>query len=221
MTVSSLSSTTGTTGAASAAASTTSMADTEQNFLQLLVTQLNNQDPLNPMDNAQLTSQLAQMSTVSGIQQLNTSLQSLLSQSSSGQVLQAASLVGRNVLVPGSTLTLQDGGSAAFAVQPSATTDAVGVDILDRSGNVVRHMDLGGLSTDVHQVSWDGLDDQGQAVAAGNYTVRVTAAQAGTQVAATALVFQQVQSVAQGSAGITLDTGSGAATAISDVRQIQ
>ena len=78
-----------------------SAADTEQRFLKLLVTQLNNQDPLNPMDNAELTSQLAQMSTVSGIEKLNATVSSLAAQSGASQVLQSASLIGYNVLSPG------------------------------------------------------------------------------------------------------------------------
>ncbi len=82
--------------------STPSGADGEQRFLKLLVTQLNNQDPLNPLDNAQLTSQLAQMSTVSGIEKLNGALESLLAQSSASQVLQSAALIGRDVQVAGS-----------------------------------------------------------------------------------------------------------------------
>src|SRR5450759_4503359 len=88
---------------------TGSSADSEQRFLKLLVTQLNNQDPLNPLDNAQLTSQLAQMSTVSGVEKLNTTLQSLVDQSGSSQVLQAAFLIGRTVLVPGNQVTLSAG----------------------------------------------------------------------------------------------------------------
>ena len=69
---------------ASANGTTTTAADGEQRFLKLLVTQLNNQDPLNPLDNAQLTSQLAQMSTVTGIEKLNTALQSLMLDTPSG-----------------------------------------------------------------------------------------------------------------------------------------
>ncbi len=78
-------------------------ADGEQRFLKLLVTQLNNQDPLNPLDNAQLTSQLAQMSTVSGIEKLNAAFSQLVAQSAAGQVLQAAHLIGRQVMLPGQT----------------------------------------------------------------------------------------------------------------------
>ena len=89
---------------AASSAGNTSEVDSEQRFLKLLVTQLNNQDPLNPMENAELTSQLAQMSTVSGIERLNTALNGLVNQTGANQVLQAASLIGYNVLSPGNTI---------------------------------------------------------------------------------------------------------------------
>lgn len=111
--------------AASAASSgsNVSQADSEQRFLKLLVTQLNNQDPLNPMENAELTSQLAQMSTVSGIERLNTALSGLVNQTGANQVLQAASLIGYNVLSPGNALSTsepkagEEPAAVPFAVQ--------------------------------------------------------------------------------------------------------
>src|SRR5690606_28749618 len=113
-----------------------SAADGEQRFLKLLVTQLNNQDPLNPLDNAQLTSQLAQMSTVSGIEKLNAALESLIAQSGAGQVLQAAALIGRDVLVPGNAFDLQQGQEVQFALEPTSAADAVVVEIVDDKGRV-------------------------------------------------------------------------------------
>jgi len=205
--------------AASAAATGADGTDPEQRFLKLLVTQLNNQDPLNPLDNAQLTSQLAQMSTVSGIQQLNTALQSLLSQTSANQVLQAASLVGRTVLAPGASLALQPGTPANFAVATSGSADTVSVDLTDAGGKVVRHMDLGAVSG-MQQLSWDGLDNDGNAVAAGSYSVSVTASQGGSPVGAEALTLQKVQGVGQGPNGVTLDVGGGS-IALSGVLSIQ
>src|SRR5262245_58442945 len=77
-------------------------ADIQSNFLKMLVTQLNNQDPLNPLDNSQLTSQLAQISTVSGLQNVNSTLNALLSQTAAGRAMDSANLIGRTVLVPGS-----------------------------------------------------------------------------------------------------------------------
>ncbi|MFZ2386601.1 MAG: flagellar hook capping FlgD N-terminal domain-containing protein, partial [Polaromonas sp.] len=124
-------------------------ADSEQRFLKLLVTQLNNQDPLNPLDNAQLTSQLAQMSTVSGIEKLNTAFQSLLAQSGSSQVLQSASLIGRTVLVPGNELALAQGTGGStnvpFAVEMPAGADSVKVTVTNAAGDTVRSYDLGAL----------------------------------------------------------------------------
>src|ERR1043165_6836127 len=110
---------------AAAMSDATSSADIEQRFLKLLVTQLNNQDPLNPMENAELTSQLAQMSTVSGIEKLNTALSGLVSQSGASQVLQAASMIGYSVLSPGNELAItKDQSAAAFAVElPSSASD--------------------------------------------------------------------------------------------------
>ena len=111
--------------AAAAMGNVTSSADIEQRFLKLLVTQLNNQDPLNPMENAELTSQLAQMSTVSGIEKLNTALSGLVSQSGASQVLQAASMIGYSVLSPGNELTVsKDQADVPFAGElPSSASD--------------------------------------------------------------------------------------------------
>ncbi len=99
----------------------------QNRFLKLLTTQLKNQDPLNPMDNAQMTSQLAQMSTVSGIEKLNTTLGKMLDIYDSGQSMQAAGLIGKHVLVPGNTLPLAGGqalGGAMLTVRPIRSRSA-------------------------------------------------------------------------------------------------
>ncbi|WBY00592.1 flagellar hook assembly protein FlgD [Ramlibacter tataouinensis] len=209
------------TGAAGQAASAASAADSEQRFLKLLVTQLNNQDPLNPLDNAQLTSQLAQMSTVSGIEKLNAALQALLAQSGTGQVLQAASLIGRDVLVPGNALVLQAGQPVAFAIEPTGAADSVVLDIVDDKGRVVRQIDAGALPRGLHQLAWDGLDGEGQALPEGRYRFVVNASQGSTPVATLPLVFERVQSVVQGAGGPTLDFGSGYPATLGEVRLIQ
>ena len=92
------------------AATANSAADTQDRFLKLLVTQMKNQDPLNPMDNAQVTTQMAQLSTVSGIDKLNATLQALSDSMSSNQSLQAASMIGHGVLVAGKGIELANGG---------------------------------------------------------------------------------------------------------------
>ena len=199
---------------------TASSADTEQRFLKLLVTQLNNQDPLNPLDNAQLTSQLAQMSTVSGIEKLNSAFQSMLAQSGSSQVLQSASMIGRTVLVPGSELALKKGTDVPFAVEMPQSADAVKVTVTNAAGNTVRSFDLGSLPQGVKTLSWDGLNNTGVSVADGSYTVNVVATSGDAKVAASALTYSSVTSVSEGASGVALDLASGSKAALSDVRLI-
>ncbi len=198
--------------------------DSEQRFLKLLVTQLNNQDPLNPMQNAELTSQLAQMSTVTGIEKLNSTLSGLVSQTGSSQVLQAASLIGYNVLSPGSdiaTVAPEAGKEPApvpFAVQLPGSAGNVEIKILDAAGNTVRTIDAGSMTEGVNAVTWDGKADDGTAVPAGAYRFTVAAANNGTAVEATSLVFAQVAAVKQGAGGVTLELASGRSIGLADVR---
>lgn len=212
--------------AASAAASTASVAnaDSEQRFLKLLVTQLNNQDPLNPMENAELTSQLAQMSTVSGIEKLNATLSGLVSQTGSNQVLQAASLIGFNVLSPGDTLQTtkpedgKDPAVQAFAVQLPGSAANVEIKIVDATGKTVRTIDGGAMTEGINAVTWDGKDDAGNVVPAGAYQFKVAAANGSAAVEATSLTFAQVAAVKQGVTGVTLELANGKSIGLSDVR---
>ncbi|MDR6536836.1 flagellar hook assembly protein FlgD [Variovorax soli] len=220
-----LSSLTGTsTSSGSSTTSGVGGSDNEQRFLKLLVTQLNNQDPLNPMQNAELTSQLAQMSTVSGIEKLNSTLSGLVSQTGSNQVLQAASLIGYNVLSPGNQLATtapKDGEAPAavpFAVQLPGTAGDVQVKIVDAAGHTVRTLELGSLAEGVNAVSWDGKADDGSAVPAGSYSFTVAASNDGSAVQATALTFAQVAAVKQGTHGVTLELANGRSISLDDVR---
>ncbi|WP_077003180.1 flagellar hook assembly protein FlgD [Variovorax sp. KK3] len=198
--------------------------DNEQRFLKLLVTQLNNQDPLNPMQNAELTSQLAQMSTVTGIEKLNATLSGLVNQTGSNQVLQAASLIGYNVLTPGNqiaTVAPKDGEEPTpvpFAVQLPGTAGDVQVKIVDASGRTVRTLDVGSLPEGVNAVTWDGKADDGSAAPAGNYSFSVVATNDGTKVEATALTFAQVAAVKQGANGVVLELANGRSVSLDDVR---
>lgn len=194
--------------------------DSEQRFLKLLVTQLNNQDPLSPLENAQLTSQLAQMSTVSGIEKLNTAFSALLAQSGSSQALQSASLIGRSVLVPGDALALEKGAPAPFALDLAQPAGAVKVSIANAAGDTVRTLELGALPQGLKTLSWDGLDDAGKALPGGAYSVKVAATSGEARVPVTALGYAGVASVSQGSAGVALELASGARAALADVRLI-
>ena len=205
--------------AAGSASTTSATSSTQDQFLKLLTTQLQNQDPLNPMDNAQMTSQLAQISTVDGITQLNTTLQSLISNANSTQGLQAAALVGKNVLVPGSGMTLTQGQGLA-GVSLAGPADDVVATIKDANGLAVQTIDLGALPAGTSDVSWDGKTSSGAVAADGNYTVSYAATQGGNTVAATALQLGTVSSVANSSQGASLNLGNLGLFALSDVQQI-
>jgi flagellar basal-body rod modification protein FlgD len=124
------------------ASSVQSSQELENKFLTLLITQVRNQDPLNPMDNAEMTSQLAQLNMVGGIERLNSSIDGLSAGFRSQQALQAASLVGRSVLVPGSAID-HSGQGGRFGVELDQAVDSMSVSILDGGGNAVERIDLG------------------------------------------------------------------------------
>jgi flagellar basal-body rod modification protein FlgD len=159
-------------------------------FLKLLVTQMQNQDPLNPMDNAQVTSQMAQINTVSGIEKLNETISSMIGQFTQMQALQGAALVGRNVLVEGDDLEVTD-GQATAAFELAGPADKVKVEVLSAAGRVIDTLDLGAESAGRHGFTYEA---PGVSSGAG-LRFRVVATSGATSVAATPLVSDQVTSV--------------------------
>ena len=217
-TVQSTGSSTATSAAASASASNVA-ADIGQQFLTLFISQLKNQDPLNPMDNAQLTSQLAQISTVTGINKVNDAIASLTASVTANQYLQAASLVGHKVLIAGSVLQLANGtGSGAFNLANAA--DQVTVTIKDSSGNVVRTLNLGAQAAGTQSFDWDGKTDAGVAAGAGNYSFSVSATASGKAIAATTYSVAPVTGVIPGANGTQLQLGSFGTVSLAAVTQI-
>lgn len=203
----------------------TLMDETQDRFLTLLVTQLQNQDPLNPMDNAQVTSQIAQMSTVSGITQLNNTLLAVAGQMDVTQSMQAAGLIGKNVLVPGSKISLgsdADGQKVAtpFGIDLASGSATTKVQILDSSGKMVREYDQGEMKAGVYSMEWDGLDNDGLPLADGSYTAKVLASNDGEAVTAEALTYGRVGSVAYTSSGLKLDLGLAGSYSLLDIRKI-
>ena len=193
--------------------------EAQDRFLKLLTTQLKNQDPLNPMDNAQMTSQLAQISTVDGIEKLNATLQKLLSSSMDAEALQAAALVGHQVMVAGGGLQLTDAG-AAGGVELGANADQVTVTIKDVNGIVMNTLNLGKLDAGVHDFTWDGKTGAGVQAVNGAYSISVTATQGANTVTATALQLAGVQNINQSSQGVSLNLGSLGLVTLNDLKQI-
>jgi flagellar basal-body rod modification protein FlgD len=204
-------------GTAKKAASTTT--DAQDRFLKLLTTQLKNQDPLNPLDNAQMTSQLAQISTVDGIEKLNATLQKLLSSSVDAEAMQAAALVGHQVMIAGNGLTLGDAG-AVGGIELGSAADQVSVTIKDVNGIVMNTVNLGKLDAGVSNFTWDGNNDAGVRAVNGAYSIAVAATRGTEKVAATALQLAGVQNINRGSQGVSLNLGSSGLVTLSDIKQI-
>ena len=202
-----------------AAASTSKTTDAQSRFLKLLTEQLKNQDPLSPMDNAQMTSQLAQISTVDGIEKLNTTLTALLDGSQSSDAVQAAALVGKGVMVEGKALTLS-GGKAYGGIELASAADKVTVTIKDANGLEVRKLELGDAEAGISNFAWDGLTASGAQAVDGKYTMSVSATRGDTDLKPTALQLSTVNSVMRTSSGsVSLDVGSGLVS-LADIKQI-
>jgi len=191
----------------------------QERFLTLLTTQLKNQDPLNPLDNAQMTSQLAQISTVDGIEKLNATLQKMLSSSLDAETMQAAALVGRSVMVAGNGLRLDEAG-ALGGFELSGTADEVAVTIKDANGLVVKTLKLGRQEAGLKNFVWDGMSDAGVAAVPGNYSVSIEAKRGSDKIAATALELASVINVSRGSKGIDLNLGHLGLARMTDIKQI-
>jgi flagellar basal-body rod modification protein FlgD len=209
------SSTSGSDGGSAAQAAS----DAADRFLTLLVAQLQNQDPLNPMDNAQLTSQLAQISTVNGINQLNSTVAALSASMGMTQYLQAASLVGHQVVLGGDQIDLAS-GSAQAGVTLSSNADSVLVTIKDANGNVVRTLDLGAQKAGTQMFGWDGRTDAGGTAPDGDYTFSVTATAAGKAVTFDTVMNATVDAVQTTSSGPVLQLAGGSQIPLAQVIQI-
>ena len=205
-------------GTASTKAKSTT-GEAQDRFLKLLTTQLKNQDPLNPMDNAQMTSQLAQISTVDGIEKLNATLQKLLSSTVDAEAMQAAALVGHQVMVAGGGLALTDSG-AVGGVELNSAADQVVLTIKDANGLPIKTMNLDDLDAGTHNFAWDGKADSGAQAVNGAYSVSVVAKRGSDKVEASTLELAGVLSVNRSSQGVTLDLGQLGLAKMSDVKQI-
>jgi flagellar basal-body rod modification protein FlgD len=193
--------------------------DAQNRFLTLLTTQLKNQDPLSPMDNAEMTSQLAQISTVDGIERLNATLASLIDSQQASDALQAAALVGRGVLVPGASMTLSDSGAlGGYTLQAGA--DEVVLTVTDANGLQVAEVNVGAQDAGTHSFTWDGSTTSGQRAANGNYKISVKATAGDSPVSASTLQLGVVSSVVRGASGVDLEVGALGIFQMSDIMQI-
>ncbi len=193
--------------------------EAQDKFMTLLVTQMKNQDPLNPLDNAQITSQLAQLSTVTGIDKLNETMTAMSGNFRSSQNLQAASMIGHGVVVPGNNVELKDGKSVLGFDLPQ-NADKIQVKIRDQGGALVKTLDFTNMTSGFNSVSWDGKNEAGTVAANGNYSFEVTANSGEKKLDVAPLSFGLVSSVSFGTHGTMLSILNTGEVAMSEVRQI-
>jgi flagellar basal-body rod modification protein FlgD len=193
--------------------------ETQDRFMTLLVTQMKNQDPMNPLDNAQVTSQFAQLSTVTGIDKLNDSLANMMASYQNSQTLQAASMIGHGILAPGFEIDLLK-SSALMGAELSGDADKVTVTIRDAYGAELNTLEMGAQKAGSLPIAWDGKTKDGNIAPDGKYTFSVSATRNGAEVKASALQFGLVETVSTGANGVKLNAGSLGSLDLADVRQI-
>jgi flagellar basal-body rod modification protein FlgD len=193
---------TGSTGGSTAASAAgtvngipANMQISQAQFLQLISTQMQNQNPLNPTDPTQFLAQIEGLSEVSSLQSLQTSISGLTSGLQGAQLLNGTSLLGHSVLAPGSSANLAAGGSVAGAVSAPAGTNSLTVSVTDSSGALVDAFAVAPQSSGYTNFSWNGTTASGSAAPAGQYTLNVSASVGGASQSVSPLIYSQVQSV--------------------------
>lgn len=195
----------------------------QADFMQLLVAQIENQDPTKPMDPSQFMEQLTQLSTVNGIQDLNGSFNALADKLSSDQSIQAASLVGHEVLVPGGYGVLDESGAMSGAVTLPQSASDVTLKVYNAQGEEVRSLTIGGYAAGDVSFQWDGFLDDGSKAIAGGYVITAEAFMDGAQQAVSVALDTRVDSITlnQDGTGTTLNLASGDSVPLSFVQQIK
>lgn len=194
----------------------------QKEFLELMMAQLKHQDPMEPMDNGEFLGQMAQFSTVTGIESMQESLESLTATYSAGQTLQSTQLVGQEVLIENNEMELNASGETGGSYELDAGSGDVLLDIANSAGTIIRQIPLGQVAAGRHTFSWDGMDKNGNRAPAGSYTAQISAQRDDEYVAATVLTTRIVDSVEFGSGSETiLNTRQGDTLSLSDIKQIR
>lgn len=194
----------------------------QEDFLTLMITQFRNQDPFEPMDNGEFLGQLAQFSTVSGIESLNNSFASLSGSIQDEQALQAANLVGHTVLAVSDVGYLPDSGQINGAVEIGSAASNVQIDITNSSGELVQRLNLGEQPAGIMRFSWDGIDSSGDRAASEHYQITARVLRGNSVESAATLIESDIESVTLGQfgGGMTLNLQGGEALSLRQVYQI-
>ncbi len=170
-------------------------------FMQLMIAQLQNQDPFQPQENGAFLTQLAQFDTASGIKDLQSSFSNFTTTMQSNSALQASTLVGHDVLVPGGDAYLSQGGNVSGTVNLDASTPDLAIEVYDASGQLVRTMSLGQQMSGSSNFNWDGQDNSGKVLPPGVYSIKASAKLGNNNIAQEVLTTAKVDSVSLGQVG--------------------
>jgi flagellar basal-body rod modification protein FlgD len=192
-----------------------------EDFMALMTTQLQNQDPLKPMENGDFLGQIASFATVSGIDDLQNSFSDFSSSMKSDQALQGSALVGRSVLIPSSlgVMTAEEGLTGQTVIDPSVTD--LSIQIYSEAGELVRTIDMGAASGHT-TFTWDGFNDNGEALEPGTYQFLATGTVDGDATAFPTATIAKVESVLVGSGdqGLVMNLAGIGAVPFSEAQEI-
>ncbi len=194
----------------------------QSDFLTLMITQFQNQDPFEPMDNGEFLGQLAQFSTVNGIESLNDSFTGLSGSMQDNQALQAAGLVGRSVLAVSDVGHLGDSGPLKGAIELDSSASDVQIDITDETGALVQRLNLGQQPPGKVNFSWDGIDAKGDRAGTGHYQVSARVVRGSNIESAATVIEAKIESVTLGQlgSGMSLNLSGGQSMPLGQIYQI-
>ncbi len=193
----------------------------QQDFLELMIAQVRNQDPFNPMENGEFIAQMAQFATVEGIQDMQGSLASLNKTMTSNQALTASTLIGRSVLAPMDRVNLGPDNVIDGAVIVEGPASSVTLDVFDAAGVLVARLNPAPSASGNSRFSWDGRDGTGERLPPGSYRLQAQALVNGEHVAAETAVARRIDSVTLGGSlsELELNLDNNATVAFSSVRE--
>lgn len=195
----------------------------QQDFINLMITQLRNQDPFEPLQSGEFIGQLAQFGTVSGIGELKDTVSDLASSLISNQTLEAANLIGKNALVPSDNLTLESDESTKGAIAVNTPSNNVTVSIFDAAGKLVQTLPIGVVNSGLQDFEWDGIDASGNQAEPGEYFFSAVGVQGENNVAFDTFSYKEIDSISLGenASSIRLNVSNGSELKISEILKIE
>jgi len=191
----------------------------QEDFLKLLMTQLQNQDPMEPMDNGEFMGQMAQFSTVQGVTEMGESIDGLVSIYQGQQMSANAGMIGKQALVNGNWAQLE-GGKLAGAIDLTTAANDLRVDVKSETGELMASIGLGSKMAGTQEFSWDGIKQDGTTAPEGNYYLSASAIRDGQATVPAMQVYGTVNSVQMKGSEVTLNVSGQGNVSFNNVKRI-